>query len=83
VFQIDQDIPRRSAPVDRKRIRRSPIKEIEAPVVPKRVARSLRLGELSQLLGYEGHRPVDKSFVIEFVRRGGQKAATPPGDFRR
>ena len=51
------------------RIRRNPIEEVEAPVVPKKVARALTREELRQLLDFQ-HRPVDKAFLDLLVDTG-------------
>ena len=51
------------------RIGHSPIEDLEPPIVPRTVARSLSKEELCQLLNYE-HRPVDKAVLWLLVDTG-------------
>ena len=53
----------------RRKIGHSPVEDLEPPVVPRTVARSLNREELSQLLIHE-HRPVDEAFLHLLVDTG-------------
>ena len=53
----------------KKKIRRDPFEEVEAPVVPKKVARSLSGEELQQLLSFD-HRPADRALLCLLADTG-------------
>ena len=53
----------------KKKIRQNPVDEVEAPVVAKKVARSLNGEELQQLLNFD-HRPVDRAFLCLLADTG-------------
>ena len=51
------------------KIGRNPVEDLEPPVVPRTVARSLSRGELHQLTSYD-HRPVDRAFLWLLIDTG-------------
>ena len=52
-----------------RKIRRSPIEDLESPMVPKTVARSLGVEEILKLVSYD-HRPVDRAILWLLIDTG-------------